>query len=50
LIGSALPVLGESIDEYEADENADENANENSSTVTPGIGTSDIWLPTMKSI
>jgi hypothetical protein len=49
-IGSALHVLGESIDEYKADKNGDENANENSSTIMPGLGTSDLWLPTMKSI
>jgi hypothetical protein len=29
---------------------ADENANENSSTVTPGIETSDLWLLMMKTI
>jgi hypothetical protein len=26
------------------------NTNENSKTVTPGIGTSDLWLPILKTI
>jgi hypothetical protein len=38
----ALRGLGESIDEHETDEN--------SRTVTPGIETSDLWLPMMKTI
>jgi hypothetical protein len=41
-----LPSHGESMDELEADE----NTNENSSTVTPGIETSNLWLPMMKTI
>jgi hypothetical protein len=41
----ALPSSGESMNELEADK----NANENSSTVTPGIETSNLWLM-MKTI